>query len=308
MVYLVDAAKRTVRQIAAVRQGFLHIKTSPNLPLAVLAEYPAPESDDPIMLQVIDTTGKTINRFPMPPRSTLNGWYQDQIVVRQHNPPDGERDMSQILHMDSRTGKTVPFSGVGSGIREAKEPPKPPLKIVQSEGKVSHKDSQFDLLTFWVEGATPESTGRALLTPNGSHAIVLTRGIVYAANGALYVAPIERLDGEAYLAWERDQKRQQALSHAKQLGLGMLMFALDNNETFPEPNSGTKDKIMPYLKNEAIFTNPMTGKNDFVWAYSKSTRLEDIQFPAESPMGYFNGPGGRVVVYMDGHAKWVTDP
>ena len=31
------------------------------------------------------------------------------------------------------------------------------------------------------------------------------------------------------------------------------------------------------------------------------------QYPAGTEVGYISGPGGRAVVYADGHVKWITD-
>ncbi|GAB4456050.1 MAG: hypothetical protein OHK0029_13300 [Armatimonadaceae bacterium] len=88
---------------------------------------------------------------------------------------------------------------------------------------------------------------------------------------------------------------------------GLLAVALCTALPSAQAQAPLTSNDIPYLKNASIFTNPMTGKADFVWSYKGSMSLSAVETPATSPMGYFAGPGGRVVIYIDGHAKWVPD-
>jgi prepilin-type processing-associated H-X9-DG protein len=44
----------------------------------------------------------------------------------------------------------------------------------------------------------------------------------------------------------------------------------------------------------------------FVYTF-KGGKLSDVDKPAETVLGYIEGPGGRAVAYLDGHVKWVPN-
>jgi hypothetical protein len=104
-------------------------------------------------------------------------------------------------------------------------------------------------------------------------------------------APADSLDRlKKALKW-------QAISYAKQAGLATIMYAGDNDDQYP---SG-KESISPYLKSDDIL-------DGFVYTLSGNLNASQIESPAETVMGYVEGPGGRAVVYTDGHSKWINDP
>jgi hypothetical protein len=90
----------------------------------------------------------------------------------------------------------------------------------------------------------------------------------------------------------------EALSKGKQLGLAAAMYAADYNENLPGPD-GITDKLFPYLKNGDMF-------NGFVWTFGGGP-LSGIDKPAETETGYVTGPGGRAVIFADGHVTWRPD-
>ena len=47
--------------------------------------------------------------------------------------------------------------------------------------------------------------------------------------------------------------------------------------------------------------------NDFNYTF-KGGDLANVEDPANTELGFVVGPGGRAVVYVDGHAKWVANP
>ncbi len=92
-------------------------------------------------------------------------------------------------------------------------------------------------------------------------------------------------------------ERAVTLSNAKQVGLAMIMFAVDNDDNLP--GGLTTDQLIPYLKNADLM-------NGFVFTWGGGN-IGKIENPAETELGYVTGPGGKAVIYADGHVKWKAD-
>ena len=100
-------------------------------------------------------------------------------------------------------------------------------------------------------------------------------------------------------AQARAKARQAACqSNMKQIGLGVMMYAQDYDETFPTGDD-INSKLEPYLKNNSVFKG-------FNYTYGGG-KMGDIANPAETSMGHVLGPGGRAVIYADGHVKWENE-
>ena len=125
--------------------------------------------------------------------------------------------------------------------------------------------------------------------------------------GAVWAAPLLRVPRESFLQARRAALRQVAISNARQIGLSLRMYLQDYDETFPPGDGSVNDAIYPYLKNRDLFNNPATGQAGFSFSLGGEA-LSSIQNPAETIMGYLTGPGGRAVMYADGHVKWEQNP
>jgi hypothetical protein len=85
----------------------------------------------------------------------------------------------------------------------------------------------------------------------------------------------------------------------------MMMYCQDYDENFPPSGEGKMiaEVVNPYLKNDSVFKDVSTGKFGFTPAYNM-TALSSYNTPATTPLGYLTGPGGRVIIYVDGHVTW----
>jgi prepilin-type processing-associated H-X9-DG protein len=88
--------------------------------------------------------------------------------------------------------------------------------------------------------------------------------------------------------------RAETLSKAKQVALGLMMLAADNDDTISADFK--LSDLAPYLRNNSILEG-------FVMVFTGGS-LRDVKDPANTVLGYTEGPGGRAVAYMDGHVKW----
>ncbi|MCX6368137.1 MAG: hypothetical protein NTX57_15755 [Armatimonadetes bacterium] len=161
-----------------------------------------------------------------------------------------------------------------------------------------------DTNALWLEASElgPEKKfTRALVAAEAdSQSVQLLRdlsAVLYTHDDALYAAPIASLDRVAF----EKMMRELAISNAKQTGLGLMMYAQDYDENFPHDPSNVKEVIYPYIKNNDVIA-------DFVYTYKGPLELSKVEKPAETAMGYIPSPGGRAVVYADGHVKWEPTP
>ncbi len=77
----------------------------------------------------------------------------------------------------------------------------------------------------------------------------------------------------------------------------MLMYANDNNDNLIGSGSNWRSAISSYLGDASL----MSG---FQMVYAGGS-MDSIESPADTELGYFDGPGGRAVAYSDGHVKWI---
>jgi hypothetical protein len=99
-----------------------------------------------------------------------------------------------------------------------------------------------------------------------------------------------------------------ALSHAKQLNLGVFTALQDNHNRFPDLHDPHKT-LWPYIKNEAIFYSPRS-KSAFVFDATLSGKpLGNLASPEKRFVFYEALPDSepsRVVGFADGRARLVS--
>lgn len=130
---------------------------------------------------------------------------------------------------------------------------------------------------------------------------------------------------ETYLVRTSEQEEVgDCLSNLKQLGLAVLQYAQDHDETLPSADKW-QDELLPYLKNEQAFRCPVAPELECGYAFNAALSglpLAQIENPAEmivifeSAQGVRNASGrpealakrhneGGNVAYVDGHVKWL---
>jgi hypothetical protein len=172
------------------------------------------------------------------------------------------------------------------------------LKPAVNTAKEDTVTQQTALL--WLESIGKSPSPRTVVSWDAFEGRFLKSGdgILYQSQGALWVTPILTMSKEQYAAMQDAARRMVVLNNAKQVGLGLIMYAQDYDEKYPS-GDGINDKLSPYLKNGDV----MQG---FVYTYGGGP-LSGIQNPAEQELGYVNGPGGRAIIYSDGHVKWKNN-
>ena len=139
------------------------------------------------------------------------------------------------------------------------------------------------------------------LGPTGGIVTFSPKGdyVVYQDAGSLLVRDIQPIDPNAAQKLAMNELKKQLLHKVKEVGLGFIMYGGDNDDVFPG-QEGWEDKLKPYLRNSDSI-------RDFNYLY-RGGDVSKLDNPATTELGFMVGPGGRAVVYMDGHAKWIPNP
>jgi len=102
-----------------------------------------------------------------------------------------------------------------------------------------------------------------------------------------------------------------SLSNLKQLALAVLMCAQDYDETLPQLKDAAivEKTLKPYVRDEKLFTNPITNKPYMANAILSGKKLVHISNPSKMVLLYEDSPapdGMRGVAFLDGHASRVS--
>jgi hypothetical protein len=214
--------------------------------------------------------------------------------------PAGKGLTVEWFGMDPHTGELHPLTKEQEPKRgeEAKQPIRTTtlrLKAVNLPVKEAETTQTAGLL--WLESVTESEKPRILLSSDSSGGEFMARGesVLFHSQGAVYSVPLMNIDKATYLAMKQKADRARVMSHAKQAGLALIMWAQDHDEKFPT-DGDVVGELMPYIKDASIF-------DGFDYTYDGGA-LADIASPAETEIGYVAGPGGKAVIYADGHVKW----
>lgn len=113
--------------------------------------------------------------------------------------------------------------------------------------------------------------------------------------GGLDVIPLQPVDLAVYNAMLKRKAQNEAMTKAKMVSLGMLMYGADWDDMLPMSNNWS-DAVMPYLKNKDLVTN-------FQYL-GDGENMKDVKDPAKTELGIISTPYGEAVAYLDGHVVW----
>lgn len=204
--------------------------------------------------------------------------------------PNGEigepidRTQLSIFNFDGHS-KAVPYSIESTSRFASYGDQAGMLWLVADPGKEKEGDPSRSLISADASAAS--------LADDGKH-------VAYLHHGVPIVVEIASADAKLVRQAVAAAKRAEILSKAKQAGLALLMFSADNDDQLPPNDDQLLSKLNPYVKNEALLAG-------FVYTWQGGGSIIDIKDPANTPIGHYDGPGGRAQVYADGHVKWIPD-
>jgi len=117
-------------------------------------------------------------------------------------------------------------------------------------------------------------------------------------NRALFLTELVRLSKEQKEAIEKQSVIQKALQVGKMVGIAFHLFFADNDKM--PSKEGIQTELLGYVKSKDMLSQ-------FVYTGSEDLDLNNAENLHQIEVGFVPGPGGRAVVYGDGHVVWVPD-
>ena len=269
-----------------------------------------------------DPERNTFRVVPVPDKTWSVGW-ADAGHLRVHcEGPERQLDLSQDVVTDQR----LPHSDAPTPAPASKHYPDLTLDVeerLQTDVKTGVKSGgRINSHLLWIRrtppgklalgvaaaGLTPgDDDPQAAWSPNGKQ-------IAFLAYGDLFVTdltdpgPLPKEKLALGLPLTCPEERLLAVSDLKQIGLGLLQFTQDADETWP-PAEDIDETILPYVKDRSVYA--VSGSH---WTYLAPTKrdaagkivpmsLADMDEPAQTEIGTLDVPCARVVLYADGHVK-----
>lgn len=312
---LVDASSEQARLVPL---GDSAMFPSPSQPLAVL-QIRGP-SEDTILwkgFKILKPDGSISAPVMFPPqledkKTIAMRWNEDGTGLYLGALSTGERREESFWLLDPVTQKVTPVPKPAFGPRP-QEPSRQEVLLTArtTSATLTEKETKVQLSPLWLETNwtdIPKSEkrfSRALIASDADATILLTdaSAVLYQKHGALYAAPLRKLDKAAYLAARREAEKQITIKNAKQIGMGIFMYAQSHDWALP-PAAGDIVKMLgPYIKDPSVFEDVSTGTFGFSYLFNGEARPEGVAAKT-TPVGYLSGAGGRAIVYADGHVEW----
>jgi prepilin-type processing-associated H-X9-DG protein len=214
-------------------------------------------------------------------------------------------DGSTLLFQDMRKRSLLKPQPDGTFAKTSEQPYKPTernpeLVLTAKPGVTKIRSEHKNLSSLWLSSAATTEHPDAFISADGTDPSIAPTydAVFYEEGGIAKIRTWTPLTDEQKKSL-MDAIKADAISAAKQVALGLLMFSTDNDDVLP--GSGGLDSLLPYLKDSSL----LDGFN-----YTPPANLNSSQWtsPSETVVGTVLGPGGSAVAYGDGHVKWHPNP
>jgi prepilin-type processing-associated H-X9-DG protein len=259
-------------------------------------------------------TGAPVPLTRLPANTFFAGWFQKGTVAGF--------ELRQKLPGNKRTSRRWFVAQTSDGlVREVPalpapdpDPPTSPAPIVleSQPSELVRDNTKVAVQSLWLEIAAKSAKNPAPTIAAGLRRTPVAAahdrplglladqsGVLWEHDGNVYGRSIARVPRTTFETLRATLGKRKAMSDAKQIALGLMMFAMDNDERFPATSA--LNEILPYVKNQEMIER-------FQFTYSGNPDLAKIESPAETVLGHVDGPGGRAVAYADGHVAWQDNP
>lgn len=207
--------------------------------------------------------------------SALTLWQEGSERTSEESPPDLEAvvrggDNGGLWIMELVHTRPQPRVSAGASVRQPKLPStyRPSLRL--------SKDADFARM-------------------HSSNSRVLFR-----AMGAAFCAEITKIDLAKAMELLQAHAKAKALLNGKMAATAAHIYAADYDDRLPISGGQATEAVLPYIKDRKIL-------DMIVWTNLTGQDLTKIERPAEFQLGYVPGPGGRAVIFADGHVQWIPD-
>ncbi|MDQ2986397.1 MAG: hypothetical protein M3R13_06710 [Armatimonadota bacterium] len=166
------------------------------------------------------------------------------------------------------------------------------IEASTSSATLPGKEARVDLVVAYLRGAS-----RRIIVGYDGHnpeASPTDTGVFYSTESFSVVRPVIQVDKAALDKLLAAAERTKIMSEVNQIGRALMMYASDNDDKFPTKEQLADGAIDPYLMRPGM-------ADGFV--YHGITAYGDS--PATTEAGFRLCPGGRIVLYQDGHTMFM---
>lgn len=270
--------------------------TAPQVALGLTVDTPEIHHSEAIVV----SPGTAPKRVVLPEHHSFAGWTQDgnELVVTQVS----SMGLTVRSRLDIATG-TVRDDEVSPEVPQLVKPRT--LKIDRHASGLANIGGQPSSVLggtgpVYLCSAAYSSAPKVLVALEAEFAELSPKedAVLYITRGVALVRPITSLPREAYESARDAALRAKALAQAKRVGAAIIINGAMNPDVPLGIGPGREDKVAPHLDDR----EPLNG---FVFAFSGKWR--DLKDDDNTELGYVRCPGGRAVVYADGHTEFVPD-
>lgn len=297
------------KPLALIVRWTIEVIRQPN-PNGAAREYHQYQYD----LTPIGEDGRARPNFHLPVDAIPALWSEDgSRLYWQHvdRPADPKQKRTfTYFEFDPRTGSLVQLPGEPTDYRKLLEMrhPRPaqraeaetgPIRVTAGEADLPDKVRPARLHPLWMEVAG-SSGARVLVCPDATWSILAPGrdAALFFSYGAAWVRPILRVSALDYQAMLREEARRQAVADAETLA-GALKNQVQDREYYPKLDQ-LNEWLGPYLTDKSLL-------NSLIYTYAGGLPPKDPEDWPTTQMGYVKGPGGRAIIFADGHAAWKDD-
>jgi len=175
------------------------------------------------------------------------------------------------------------------------------FRLRSGAATLQEKQARRQVRPLWLESAHPGERSLTLVSADGTGASLSAKGdaVLYLSEGAAWVRQFIPMSRPLFETARAEAERARLMSAGKQVGLGLIVYASEHDETLPAPGSDIGAIIQPYTNNGEL-------AQGFVYVFPGG-KLTDVSEPHKTLLGYIPTPGGRVQVFLDGHVTFAQE-
>jgi hypothetical protein len=164
----------------------------------------------------------------------------------------GAEKMQRDFRLDLATGRIQQWSGksMPPADSDAKEEEEVlPVKLETTQAAAKDANGVVTLRMLWLTARNARPAQRALVAIEAEDGRILPgcTGILYRAKGALWIAPVVRVDIETFQRARTEYLRIILRSDARWINAALRDWARKHGDSFPPPQDLAKD-LSPYIE------------------------------------------------------------
>jgi hypothetical protein len=255
---------------------------------------------------VLKPDGTVVKRLPLPEKTTwprfheADSWSEDGLHVTveaiEQSGGNGANGPVTILKTYALNIQTGELAATPDQPVPAHPSLKATLRLALTDQMVKFGHHIQHIHPLWLQSTMGGERPETLLAADSTGGTLSPTGVaaLYLSADAAWVTPLRIGPKEPFVS----NLKAALQSNAKQLGLAMVMYAQDYDDALPSPDMAIQSAFEPYHKADYLYDG-----FDYTFPGGAVPSGADR---ANTEIGTIDGPGGRWIIYGDGHVMWQS--